>query len=275
MWDYVFSGVVHPERAELDMSASLPCQIDNPEVGISGEAIVGIYKNQITVAFASATEISDWLTFRNIIIDMVSLLVDGLALNAVVGYDAEIRSIHCIQSRRTQVFGADVPGLSIKNDEKLQIDVLPLFTVGGRVHLFRRALGDFKRAIRYPVDTGFYCYRAVESLMRFVMSDRGVADKKAAAVTLEGMLNVHVDCIPLLRRLSSDPRHGKVTFVSGEDQLCALKITREILLRFSAYVQAPAGSEPKFSLLAHEISHPPMPARGCPRAIPAGTASGP
>jgi hypothetical protein len=94
MWDYVFSGVVHPERTLLNMGSSLPCQIDIPEVGVSGEAIVGIYKSQITVAFATETEISDWLIFQNIIIDMVSLLVDDLALNAVVGCDVEIRSIH-------------------------------------------------------------------------------------------------------------------------------------------------------------------------------------
>jgi hypothetical protein len=57
MLHYIFSGVVHPERAWLNIQKPVPADLRNPEIGIDGTIQIEIYKNQVTASFATETKL--------------------------------------------------------------------------------------------------------------------------------------------------------------------------------------------------------------------------
>jgi len=127
-----------------------------------------------------------------------------------------------------------MPGLLVTDDEFRKVELSSLFAFGAKEPLFRRATADFKNAIRYPNDTGFFCYPAIESLLhRYIERDPSL-DKKAAISKLASDLNVDPACLQCLRNLSDEPRHGRAHSISGQDRTRAIRATREILLRFAS-----------------------------------------
>ncbi len=249
MWKYIFSGIVQPERALIDMPGSFPLDIKHKDVDIAGRAIVCIFKSQITVDFTSAQAVSEWLTLKNIITDLVAAIVNCAGLDGVVGYNIDIRSMVSVHDQETIVFGVDIPGLSIQNDEQRKIDILQTFKVVGQEPLLRLALSDFKDAIIYPNNTGLFCYRATESIINLVKKEKNITDKKVAIQELEKLLTIDEACIKFLRSLNVNVRHGQVEWISGQDRLTAIKITREIITRYIAYQNSKPNIAPTFDLL--------------------------
>jgi hypothetical protein len=216
----------------LSLEKPLEADIEVPAAGIKGKATVAIYENQVIVDL-TIDNAADQEALRDIVADLVSLIVNGASLKLGVGYEVEIRTFYDVDQRDPAVFGADVKGFSlVQTGQTARVDLLSLFTVGGKEPLFRRAIADFKSAIRVPADTGFYCYRAVESLINHVKKTSGISDKKAAISSLESSLKLDSACIQLLRELGGDVRHGHVSTITAQERVQALRITQEILERF-------------------------------------------
>src|SRR5262249_3866280 len=80
------------------------------------------------------------------------------------GYNAEIVQMVRTGSSEKHVFGIDVPALA-GMVEKSGIKVNDIFHALSKADGFflRHALSDAREAIKSPKDTGFFCYRAVES----------------------------------------------------------------------------------------------------------------
>ena len=116
-----------------------------------------------------------------------------------------------------------------------KVDILQIFKVVGQEPLFRSALSDFKDAIIYPNNTNLFCYPAVEPIINLIKTEKNLTDKNEAIAELERLLNIDKACISFLRSLNINVRHGKVEWISGQDRLTAIKITKEIITRFIAY----------------------------------------
>jgi hypothetical protein len=173
MWNYVVTGVVHPERAIIDIKGSLPLQIAHPEAAIDVGVHLSVLKSQVTIGITSAERLPDLYTLRNVISEVVSDVINCAAIEAVVAYEVELRSVHCVTDGSTLVYSAGIPGIGVKDDEQLKMDVTATVEVSGRIPLLRRALSDFKSAISHPADTGFFCYRSIECLVNFMKDEKG------------------------------------------------------------------------------------------------------
>jgi len=215
----------------MEMKQPERVKIDHAESGIKGELSISIYKNQIVVTFESSIRISNLYTLRNIVSDVVGSIVHIAGLSCIVGYEIEMISATEVQTGVVRVFGMDEPGFSIGDNEARTISISSMLRFCHSEALFRRAITDFKNAIRVPADTGFYCYRAIESLLN-ILRDRYALDKPAAIAKLNSDLNLNASCIEKLRTLGGGPRHGKAVWISGEDRVRSLEITRESLIRF-------------------------------------------
>ncbi len=231
----MFSGIVHPQRALLELSDPISVEVHHRDAGIKGSATVSIYKNQVSITFRSNEKIPNTATLRNVMAQIASDVINCACLNAVVGYEVELISLNDVEENQTMVFGADIPGLSIKNDDVVKVDILPLFRLSGEQPLFSRALEDFKLAIRHAADTGFHCYRAVESLIHYIENTQCIRDKKKAIDNLNESLNLNPECVERLRDLAGRPRHGYVHWITSQERLLAVWLAREILRRFAAY----------------------------------------
>lgn len=100
----------------------------------------------------------------------------------------------------------------------------------------RLVLADFREAIRNPVGTGFFCYRAVDAMMQ---SMKTAGDRKDAAAwaLLRNRLQVDRSAIDAIKEHADDARHGKYRTITGVDRANVFRLTDEIVRRFLTYLR--------------------------------------
>ena len=77
-------------------------------------------------------------------------------------------------------------------------------------------VSDLNLAIRYPIDTAFYCFRAVETMARYFcesMSSKKIAPKHINAMLKN--LKASRDDFELLKKYADSVRHGNVVPISS------------------------------------------------------------
>jgi hypothetical protein len=136
------------------------------------------------------------------------------------------------------VFGIDIQSLSeSRKNRNLDIDLLNLRRQASDwagLHI-RRALRDLVSAIHETNDTGFYCYRALETLRLHCASLHGLESSEKSKQWLRFREAADVDEATLrqIKAAADGLRHGEVqTQVSGEDRDQLLKTTWSIVDRY-------------------------------------------
>ncbi len=241
---YVFFGVIMPERALINMEANIPLKLDHTFNGIKGDLLVSIRKNQIIVDFTTAEKVSNYNTLKNMVSESISTIIDCVGVNFVVGYSVDMRAMYDVQDQKEYVFGVSeyLPEITIGDNEIRKTDITEMLKVSYQPNV-QSALSDFKYAILCPKDTGLFCHRAFESLIHFIMDEENINNKKTAIMRMVEITKIDNKCFNFLRILNMEVRHGKPVWISGENRVKALQITRELILRFILY----RNSEPNIS----------------------------
>lgn len=231
-----------PERALIDMEGNVLLKLDHTFNEIKGDLLVSIRKNQIIVDFTTSEKVSNWNTLKNMVSENISTIIDCVGVNSVVGYSVDIRAMYDVQDQKEYVFGVSehLPEITIGDKEVRKTNITEILKISYQPNV-QSALSDFKYAILCPKDTGLFCHRAFESLIHFVMDKENINNKKTAIIRMVEITNIDNKCFDLLRTLNKEVRHGKPVWISGENRAKALQVTRELILRFIAYLN----SEPK------------------------------
>lgn len=164
MQTYLFEGVVLPERAQLTIQISV--SFTHISSDLTGEAYISILLNQVAVWVDTEDE-WDIFDLRNV--------VKGILQNelAIVGYlegcayDLEVTRVLNRALGIDYVFGINIPCITERNKEINKVERLMLIRqnlIGREGLLLHRCFNDLIMAMKSPDDTGFYCYRAIESL---------------------------------------------------------------------------------------------------------------
>jgi hypothetical protein len=209
MQTYLFFGRLIPERALLDFSEvaiGVPSQFDVPV----GQLYIQIIKSQVLIRFVTESEVSNILTLKNIVDDATRMLLDAVGFCYGYGYDLEIVSMQRPDSAQMAVFGIDIPSLKdvgIKNGISVKDVMATLAKSDG--YYFRHALADAREAIRTPQDTGFFCYRAIESLKNCYASRGGIASDPAEAwEAFRAHYLISEDSVMRVKHFADPIRHG-------------------------------------------------------------------
>jgi hypothetical protein len=235
-YTYIFTGRVIPERALLDISEvqlKVLAFEDVPE----GDLFIEVIKSQIFVRFLTSGEVRNIFTLRNIVEDAVRMLLDGAGYFAGYGYDAEIVQVVRSNTGEKYVFGIDVPTLA-GVCEKAGITVNDIFTALSKTdgHYLRHALADVRGAIKSPRDTGFFCYRAIESLKNCCATRNGVPpDKDDAWELFRNSCSVLKQQIMNIKAFADPVRHGnylQARPMTDKDRADVLKGTWEIINKY-------------------------------------------
>lgn len=244
---YILFGVIMPERALIDMEESVSLKLDHTFNKIKGDLLVSIRKNQIIVDFTTTEKVLNWNTLKNMVLENTSTIVDCVGVNSVVGYSVDIRAIYDVQDQKEYVFGVSeyLPPATIGDKEVRKTNITDMLKVSYRPNI-QSALSDFKYAILCPKDTGLFCHRAFESLIHLVMDNENINDKKTAISRIVEITKIDGKCFDLLRTLNIEVRHGKPVWISGENRAKALQVTRELILRFIAYLNSQPNVFPVF-----------------------------
>jgi len=240
MYTYVFSGRIYPERSTVTLcgkEAPLKAVFKSNEEGdneLDGEISIEIICAQITAVFRTENNIRDVYTLKNMVSDAIRLHVDTFGYIMGYGLELEVTSV-LLPDGRSIIFGVDIPILFGAHESRLNKlnEIMQLFAVAEGDFL-RRCFADLRRAINNPVDTGFFCYRAIESL-KLSFCKKECCDEKAGWLKLRNSLKVKRANIDKIKKFADPVRHGDVIRISDNERGEIFTITWDIVDRYIDY----------------------------------------
>lgn len=175
---YFLSGRVIPERALLDIGEAKFVISGSDEVP-EGTLTIEIIASQILARFEAEVTVQNLFTLRNAVERHSRILLDVAGFFYGYSYDVEIIQLVDSGNQQKIVFGIDVPVL----DELVQSSGIEISDVFYAItkpdgHYLSEAFSDLRESIKNPRDTGFFCYRAIETLKNRVAKDKGLDLKR-------------------------------------------------------------------------------------------------
>ena len=237
MAKWTFFGRVLPERIPVTLGTPITASATVDSLGMAFDYRLTVTDSQTIVDIAIMRGQPDRATMRNLAEDCIRKVTDLVGYKYGIGFDVDIISGVCQETGEWEVFGIGVPVL--RNRRKPE-DFGPID--GKLVEAVHRdvpaqiALTDFREAMRVPVGTGFFCYRAIEALMQ---SMRANPKEDAGSVSwprFRETLRVDRNAIDRVRQHADAPRHGIPSSITDADRAKVLVITDEIIRRYLAYM---------------------------------------
>jgi hypothetical protein len=218
---YLIYGVVRPERAQISLEFGLT--FHHLATQRNADAKVSIILNQVAVWVFTE---DDWNVsdLRNVVLGLLRNQLSIIGYIKGYAYEIELTRIVSLGRGVDYVYGVEIPCIAARNqtlnleDEFQRIRELQIGSHGIYLH---RAFCDLNSAMRDADDTGFYCYRAIESLRNHCSAVRGISgpDKSTHWVKFREVS----DCDePTLRKLklAADPvRHGHPMIQNDVDRV--------------------------------------------------------
>lgn len=219
MVPYILKGLVLPERAAISVGP-LKMEFFHPSTGYEAQAKLNIVLNQITVWIYSDHE-WDIFDLRNVAEQLVSDILAMIGFLKGYAYDVEIRQIINDEKNIDYVYGINVPCIEKRNEhiviEKHLSDLLAK-TAGDNGIFIKRCLNDLIMAMKQPGDTGFYCFRAIETLKQYCKSRFGLEREADQWEKVRDMSGYDKDYIEIVRTFAFPARHGDILPITSADR---------------------------------------------------------
>jgi hypothetical protein len=221
--EYMFIGVVLPERAPLTFKISINIHTESGKIATFE---IKILMNQIVVRVTSEKEF-DLHELRDVVANNVQSQLDAIGFIKGYAYNLEITRVFSHAKGIDEVFGIDISDLTelhTNMDPMQEINKLNKLFVGENGRFIKICLRDLASAIRNPEDTAFYCYRAIESLRNHYASLNGLDVSDQNGIWEAFRLFSKIDKASIMRiKDEADPlRHGRVLVISGEQRKAIL-----------------------------------------------------
>jgi hypothetical protein len=229
---YYFTGKVLPERTNVEIynMATIECDFKKLHLKIN----ISIRLSQISITVEADQKIEDIYTLKNVLQSEIDAVLDIYGYLTGRGYGCEITSVVNKEENLHIIFGVGIPDLEVDETERLPYQEIFGLIYGNSslVRCLRISLFNFKLAIRYPADTGFYCYRAIESVRNAFGKD------KSGWESMHSKLGTSETNIRLFKEKHSDEqRHGGITEMTGEERVQMLKVARLVIDKFINYAK--------------------------------------
>jgi len=236
MTQWTFFGRILPER--------IPLRVSDP-LRVTAEAAVLGFRYQITIRMADGQFVvpvlvergpDDVTTLKNLVEGNIRNCVDYIGYRNGISFDVDMISANC-DDGRSVVFGIAIPVLQ---------EARAALVTSLEVDRFKRVLAeipaqivlaDFREAMRNPVGTGFFCYRAIEAMMQSMKADPTDKDDDPAWAELRRRLQIDRSAIDAIKAHADYPRHGKVSSISDADRAMVFRLTDKIIARYLEYLE--------------------------------------
>ena len=151
-------------------------------------------------------------------------------------YDVEVISAVCRHTGRRCVFGFTIPVLADRRGGVLarEIDGALVTAIHEEVGA-RIALANFREAIRVPIDSCFFCYRAVEAMMQSIRVDDSEKDRLAWE-RFRSALRVEKSAIDYVKGHADTPRHGRPSAITDAERAIIFRLTDEMITRYLHFI---------------------------------------
>ena len=207
--NYILKGTVLPVRATLTTEPrKMEVQFG---MNISNTAIVeiSILCNEISI-FVDTEDQIDVLVLRNNCISLLDKIIAPLGYYFGYGYSYELTQIICKSLDVNLVFGINVGCLEHRRDRNLAnefIEKVYRYNEVGEKYI-RRCFADLQLAIKHPIDTPFYCYRAIECLKQFCREKYNLSSESDQWKKLSELTNKNWEDTKIVKEFANNARHG-------------------------------------------------------------------
>lgn len=231
MEPYLFQGVVLPERAQLTLKFELA--FSHIASGVGGMAKVSILLNQVAVLVESEHE-WDIFDLRNVVKNIVQSHLAMVGYLKGYAYDFEVTRV-LNQSRGIDyVFGIDIPCLAERGKSvDLQEALIRLLekTTGPNGVFLHRCFNDLVSSMKHADDTGFYCYRAIESLRHHCAAIHNLssADKSKQWEKFREVAGCSEKTLRSIKFAADPVRHGEAAGTTSEDRATVFTNTWDVV----------------------------------------------
>ncbi|MEQ1867905.1 MAG: hypothetical protein ABL996_25075 [Micropepsaceae bacterium] len=237
-----FSGVVTPERASISVS-EVRSLIKKPDGSEYAHLTLNIYNNQITVSVD--TEETDIFAVRNFVRSEAEFVTNVAGFLLGYGYDVEITKAFDDTLSQTKVFGIDIPVLAERakhRDFAASANAIFPLCFGEQAIFLRRCLADLSFALKRLDDTGFYCFRAIESLRQSFGQELKLSSDSDQWKAMADALGTSKTDMEHLREHAFPARHGIPKPISDNDRQKLLLYTWDIVERYIEYRLTQSGA---------------------------------
>jgi hypothetical protein len=183
MSSWTFFGTVEPERIPMSWGQPISGRLEQADFGIEAEFFVAIHASQVIVNLTATKGSPEIYDLRNIALDCARSLLTSWASSRVV--TSMLRSgPPCLGTRMNGTCLASRSRLAGRGNShrKSSLDGDLALAISGSIRA-QMVFRDFQLAMRDAVETGFYCYRAVEAMMQSMKSDATTKDNRACNST--------------------------------------------------------------------------------------------
>ena len=239
-YTYSLSGKILPERAVVNLPQVVKV-LASPEGNIppGWEVVISIVRSQLAATLTTNQPVDDLRNMRERVESIIRYCVDTLGFLLACGYDVELTQVVELTTGNHNVFGVDVQGVRGKDtytDPEILESFQRILQVGAdKQQWLRRALVDFREAIRSYEDTPFLCFRAIEDLrQRFVSGNDSDVKKTWKEMTVRlAVPRETVDYVwNELRPVAISLRHGAEATANRDSRTRMLRVTWDLINRF-------------------------------------------
>jgi hypothetical protein len=250
MTRWTFFARILPERFPLHATEPFSWTSEARELGFRYQVTIRIRHGHVVAATIIESGPDEIHTLKNLIEGDIRKVTDYIGYLNGISFDVDMISATC-DDERTESFSIAIPVLrnSREKGNILEMDkFLPiLHDLPAQI-----VLADFREAMRNPVGTGFFCYRAIEAMMQS-MKATATDNDGPAWERLRQHLQVDRSAIDAIKDHADYPRHGKIFAIRDADRQIVFRLTDEIIRRYFEYLRrerAPL-SDSDFHLLVH------------------------
>lgn len=226
-----FTGVVHPERANVSLGLR-DLAITGPPPGV---ARLSITASQVHLTFETDHDLPDAASLRNSFEALVQHFLDCLGFIEGCGYGVDLRQLIYDDGENVTVFGVHYDALLARTECPSFEDVV-YASEGPSGAFLTRALSDVSNAIGRPQDTLFHCYRALESIMQYFLAAHPQGGREGAWETMRAQLSLDRADIMRLKGAADPVRHGLMLPVEAADRDSALLLVSVAIERFVPFL---------------------------------------
>lgn len=219
MDSYLFQGIVLPERAQISLSFSVGFTSITSERG--GVARGSIILNQVAVTIETEHE---WNihTLKNVVADLVQDHLNFVGFVKGLAYDLQITRVINKSRGVDYVFGIEVPCLVERGkniDLNSEVSKLHDKLTEHNGVLLSRCFNDLVSAMKHATDTGFYCYRAIESLRHHCAANHGLesTSKPTQWQKFREVASCSEATLLTIKAAADGPRHGEAMGISSDE----------------------------------------------------------
>jgi hypothetical protein len=234
MFTYILEGKILPETQPFpDYHAEL--QAKNPDIPLDCKLNLQIINSKINCEANSEKEILDLQTLRNVIKDIIFLQTSIVGYIKGCYYDIELDLLIDFETQKKVTFNSGIDQLATDSANRPisnPSDIMEWFK-DPRYSFLRTSLQDLTLSIKYPKDTGFFCYRAIESIRNFFDE----SDDKKGWNLLRNNLRISRSFIESVKHFADEQRHGGLMFLTSKNRIDIMISTWKIVDRFIIFVK--------------------------------------